>query len=349
MYGAIVRNVTRAGGAGTQAAVAHAINDATHCTFLIQDITVAGAARALPRAYVLAADYGANTDQITDDTVAGALRLDALVVAAHSRYDVGPIVTGPTRALAQVSSWARTGVTPIYPGHPPMRSLHSNVPFTLNGVATIDVNIVHRLGTTNVVAFASPRLDPVDAGAVGDLANVWQQAVVDADTITMRMALASGGVPVAPTTVRWDIMVLSRWGAGLHSSLVRQHSVTGGGPGFVPTYVNGDDYSGANNCRQITLAQMLNGNRTTPSYGCLYTNVDGVIQAGVVLTHNMGSATGVMALVGARANIGLNKPVIANNATSATTATLANAVNAALDNNDILFVRPYSPYLLLVS
>ncbi len=164
------------------------------------------------------------------------------------------------------------------------------------------------------------------------------------EIIIQAIQLASGGAPFgAPVVVNFDVMILARWGSGAHSRMMRQHSATVAGGGAVPTYVDSDDYSlGGTAARQITPAQ-AQGFRGNPSYGALYTNVDGLVNAGVAIAHNMGSATGAICLFGAGADIGLNKPVIQANATSVLTMTLQNAVVAALDNNMIFFVRPYSP------
>ncbi len=347
MFGNIQRYRTAATG------IAHNINNAVHCTFFAQDITAAGGGvvRALPRAFVTAANHGANADVITNSTAAGVITLDTFVTTGHSLFDIGPVCVGATpqtRTAAQVSPWV--GAPAAWAGAPqrrPMRSLHKEVVFTITGPATfIDVVITHRLGTANTVAFVSPTLDPCDPGAVGDIVNVWQTAT-DTVSTTLRMGLASGGAPFgAPVVVNFDVMILARWGSGAHSRMMRQHSATVAGGGAVPTYVDSDDYSlGGTAARQITPAQ-AQGFRGNPSYGALYTNVDGLVNAGVAIAHNMGSATGAMCLFGHRANILLNKPAILGNATSATTMTLQNAVVAALDNSDIFFVRPYSPVAL---
>lgn len=333
MYGNINRYRTAATGN------AHNINNAVHCSFLVQDITPAGAGviRALPRIFIADAGKAANTDVITDNTAAGAATVDVLTVAAHSLIDVGPIVNGNTRAAADISPWV--GATPV---RRPMRSLHYNVVFTFTAPAvSVDVVITHRLGTANTVAFVSPSADPVDAGAAGDLCNFWTTATA-ANTTTIRMGLASGGAPVAPTTVTCDVMILARWGSGLHSRYVRQHSATVAGAGAVPTYVDGDDYSGATGCRQLTPAQ-AQGFRGNPSYGALYTNIDAIVNAGLEVFHNMGSSTGAMCLFSHVADIGLNKPAIQANATSVNSMTLQNAVVAAMNDEIVGFFRPYSP------
>lgn len=340
-YGRIMQVRTAALG------IAHAINDATHCTFLVQDST-GGVTRLLPRGFVTTGNHGLIADVITDNTVAGGgvTTFDALVVAAHSRFDIGPVVTGATpqtRTAAQVSSWARTGAAPIYPGHPPMRSLHKEVVFVLEQPATfVDVTITHRLGTTNVVTFVSPTLDPVDPNAVGSLATIWQQATPSNDTVTLRMALDTNAAPagVAVMTVNFDVMVVSRFGSGFHSSIGRLQ-----GQGTIPlgTYVAGDDYNAGD--RQLTAAQ-VNRSGGPASYGCLYTNVDALAVAGAAYAHNMGSATGAMALFGRRTNPLLNIPVILGNATTVDTMTIGNTVAGPSNDWDVMFVRPYSPYIL---
>ncbi len=273
-YGAINRLLVRAGGVGTTVAVPHALGDAIHCSFIIQDATGGTAVRALGAAFIGQAGKGAATENLTDNTAAGAPAWDVLTVAAHSRFDVGPIVNGITRGATAVSPW--TGAN--YPGHPPMRSLHFNVTGTIaNGANTTgDIVITHRLGTANTVFFGSPTSNPLVSTAGGNRPMILTRTASAADTLTLRgmtvdAAVSNAGVD---TNVTFDVMILARWGSGLHSSLARQHSTTVGGVGAVPLYVNGDDYSGATGCRQITGAQLLNGNRTSPSYACLYTNVD---------------------------------------------------------------------------
>jgi hypothetical protein len=97
-----------------------------------------------------------------------------------------------------------------------------------------------------------------------------------------------------------------------------------------------DDYSGADAARQV-VGQVA-------SYGAFYTNVDGIVAGGVAITHNMGSATGAMALIGRTTTPGLGIPCILNNATSTTTMTIQRA-GADMADNTVYFVRPYSIYI----
>ncbi len=346
MYGAIVRQVTTAGaGPIFVANVAHNINDATHCAFIIQDVTPAvGVARVLELAFIAeATGKGANTDVLSDVTTAGRVTMDALIVAQHSLIDVGPIVNGITRTAAQVSSWV--GVTPV---RRPMRSLHRNVPFLIaNGNATsAAVVVTHLLGTANTVVFCSPSSDPtVLTGAAVPIPMKVSRIASAATTVTLQAQTATNVVSTAgvDTTVTFDVMVLARWGFGAHSRIVRQHSTTFGGGGAVPLWVDGDDYAAGD--RQLTPAQ-AQGFRANPSYAALYTNVDGiVVAAGGPFVHNMGSSTSAMALVQLTGAVGggaVGTGYIINNALSVNSMTLAR-VDANIDNAYVGFFRPYSP------
>lgn len=351
-YGRINRLLVRAGGAGTQVAVAHAIADAIHCSFLIQDATGGTAIRALGAAFVATADKGANQDLITDNTAAGAPAWDVLTVAAYSRYDVGPIVNGITRGATAISPWTGTN----YPGHVPMRSLHYNVPVTIpNGANTSgDVVITHRLGSANTVFFSSPTSNPLVSTAGGNRPMILTRTASAADTLTVRgmtvdAAVSNAGVD---TTVTFDVMVLTRT-AGMHTNITRPH-----GQGTIPlgTYVAGMDYGavGGVGDRQLTAAQ-ANRAGGPASYGALYINVDGIVAGGADVIHNMGLNTGGMALVshtGAVAG-GRGMVAIANNAgagappaADGVAMRLVETEAVQVDNAYVLFVRPYSPYIL---
>ncbi|MFH1730725.1 MAG: hypothetical protein ABIF82_03610 [Planctomycetota bacterium] len=350
MYGAIVRNVTTAGGGPIFVNnLAHNINDAVHCTFIIQDVTAAGAVRVLELAYVdQATGKGANTDILSDVTAAGRVTMDALVVAAHSLFDIGPIVNGITRAAGAVSPW-------IAAAKLPMRSLHYNVPLAIaDGAATSPaVVITHRLPTANVLVFASPTSDPSVGTVGGDrpMRVTVTATAVGTATIVGNTSDNANNNTGNPVTVTWDVMIIARWGSGLHSRYCRQHSTTVGGAGVVPTYIDGDDYSGATGCRQLTpaQAQTQRGFPGYPSYGCFYSNVDGlVVTPGVAYVHNMGSALGAMALV-TRTGAGgaaVGTGYIIDNATTVNTMTLGQTGDANIDNANVGFFRPYSPTIL---
>jgi hypothetical protein len=304
-----------------------------YCVFCIQDTTLAGAARALPRIFCTDANKAAAQALITCSTAAGATAFDALIVAPHTIVDVGPVVNGNTRGATALYNLNYTGPAASNPfsafGY---RSLHRTVTFTVAlGNPTVDVVVTHRLNNANTVAFVSPSLDPIDSGAVGDIVKVWQTATA-ADTITLRMGLGSGGNFVGNTTVTFDVMVLVR--STVMGSLLtgREHTIGG-----VAGAAYSDDYSGG-----ATLARQVVGQ--VASYEALYTNADGIVVGGVALTHNMGSATGAMALIGAVASPGLGVPVITNNATSTTTMTIARQ-GADMDNNIVYIVRPYSIFI----
>jgi hypothetical protein len=358
-YGHIERNFVRVGGAGTQFAINHTIGAGAtnYCCFLTQDITTAGAAQGLPRAFVADADKTALIATMTDATAAGALQLDALVVRAYTGIDVGPVFNGNTRTVT-----LGTGMyTPN--GHAAAddgiaegntirayRSLHRTVTFVgIAGNPSVDVIVTHHLNTANVVTFVSPSSDPVDVGDA-DVVKVFQQAVT-ADTVTLRMVKGAGGNFVgAPgnVTVIFDVMVLARVAvatldAAQRPMTMRVHRATAGGNIGLPS----DDYSGADLAR----ARAVSFTTADSSYECLYQNVDAIAVApgGLVLTHNFGTATklptGIIALFGFSATPGIAAPYILNRATSGTTMTLA-AVGAGVPvaNAYVLVTRPYSVF-----
>ncbi len=361
MYGNITRNLTTAGaGPIFTQTCAHLINNQTHCSFIIQDVTSAGAMRLLPLVYIdQATGKGGNQDTISDVTAAARVTVDVLTLAAYSRYDVGPIVNGATRGATAVSPWI--GVN--YPGHRPMRSLHYNVSFTIPGTvpgpaAAVSqvVSLTHRLGTANVAVFASPTSDPTVTTAGGprpmivtrnttaggpEVADPTNVVTLQAQTQDNAANSAAGAA-----TVTFDVMVLALPGSGFHSTIARPH-----GQGTVPlgTFVAGNNYQAAPaGDRQLTAAAAGAAGHGV-SYGALYRNVGGfVVAPGVAYVHNMGSSTGAMALVGHLIDAGtgaLSDAYIINNATSVDTMTLGR-VDADFGAAYVLFVRPYSPYIL---
>lgn len=329
-YGHIIRNATAAGGA-----VNHNMSGGadSYCCFIIQDVTAAGAQRALQRVFITPANKGATQITVTDNTAAGACNYDVLILEAHSLFDVGPVVAGATRAAGNVYSPHSTAARPAY------RSLHRDVPFTSpGGVANVDVNIVHRLNTQSVVAFASPCGDMTQLG--GEVVRCFLQAVVDANTVTMRI-VCSAGANIDAAQYDWDIMILARTAAAQadvapQPCTMRPHRATAGANIGLPS----DDYSGADTARQQTIADVAG--RPEQAYAALYTNVDAIVAGGVALTHNLGLvATNTMCIVGYSATPGAGWPVITNNATSATTLTIARQ-GADINNAYVYFVRPYS-------
>lgn len=323
-YGQISRNQV----AGP-IAFTNAMTSANYCVFLIQDTTTAGAARALPRIFCTDVNKTTANFTPTDSTAAGACNFDALVVEPHTIIDVGPIVNGNARGATALYNLGYTGpAASNVRSSPGYRSLHYNVSFAiLLGNPTVDVVVTHRLNNANTVAFVSPSADPVDSGAVGDIVKVWQTATT-ADTTTLRMGLGSGGNFVGNTTVTFDVMILVRTTVMGSFLTYREHTVGG-----VVGAAFSDDYSGADAARQVVGQNV--------SYSALYTNVDGIVAGGVALTHNMGSATGAIALMGYSGTPGLGVPVITNNATSTTTLTIARQ-GADIANTYVYFVRPYS-------
>jgi len=319
-YGQIIRNATAAGSPFAHTLTSGAGN---YCCFLIQDTTTAGAQRALQDAFIGTVDKAAAAITINDTTAAGACNLDVLLLEAHSIIDVGPVVAGNTRAATNVYGGGKN--------RPSYRSLHRAVRFTsAGGVAFVDVNVAHRLNTTNVVTFASPLGTMIQAG---ENIRCFQQAVVDVNTVTMRI-VCSAGANIGAGDYDWDIMVLGRTAAGLvdvaHQPLtMRRHRATAGANIGLPS----DDYSGADLARSQTGA--------IASYASLYQNVDAIVAGGLALTHNMGSATGAMALVGYSATPAAAYPITTNNATSTTTMTLARQ-GADINNAYLYFVRPYT-------
>lgn len=337
-YTHIARNYARAGGAGTQATIPHTVGVATaYCVFLTQDTTAAGAAQGLPLAFCADADKAAAQILVTDGTLAGALELDALIVAPHSVLDVGPVVNGILRANALAT--ANDGIYAFGTSGVAYRSLHRNVPITVvNAALTGTVNVTHRLGTNDVVAFCSPSSSPLANSSVGGATRVYKafQTASAGGAVTLTMSIDNGGNNAGPdATVTWDVMILARsavtnaalanWPFAMSIPLA-----TAGANIGLPS----DDYSGAD----IARAQVAQ----TP-YAVLYTNVDLGLGANI-LTDNMGSLTDCIALVGHSAtDPGTCVPTISNNATSTTTKTLT-TITAGCNNCYVLFLRPYSMF-----
>ncbi len=337
-YTHIARNYVRAGGAGTDATIPHTVGVATeYCVFLMQDTTAAGAAQALPLAWASDANKGAAQILVTDDTVAGALQLDALIVAPHSVIDVGPVVTGATRANAQAT--AADGIYSF--GNPAVayRSLHRTVPIIcVNGAPHGHVNVTHRLGTNNVVCFASPSSSPLANSSIGGATRVYKvfQTASAGGVVELTMSIDNTGNNAgADATVTWDVMVLARsavanaapanWPFAMSIPLA-----TAGANIGLPS----DDYSGAD----IARAQLAQ----TP-YAVLYQNVDFGLGAAQI-THNMGSATNCFGLVGFSAtDPGVCVPTISGNATSTSVMTFT-TITAGCNNCYVLMLRPYSMF-----
>lgn len=337
-YTHIARNYVRAGGAGTDATIPHTVGTATeYCVFLMQDTTVAGAAQALPLAYAADASKGAAQILVTDDTAAGALQLDALIVAPHSLIDVGPVVNGATRlnTAAGIYSFGTSGVA--------YRSLHRNVPITVNnGAANGSVNLTHRLGTNDVVTFVSPSSSPLANSSIGGNVRVYKvnQAASAGGVVQLTMTIDDGGNNAgANATVTWDVMVISRFAVGLAAQSNWPYAskiplATAGANLGLPS----DDYSGAD-----TALAPLDGADPNDSsgYTVLYTNVD-LGLGNNDITHNFNTSTNVVALVGFSATAaGTAVPTIGNNALTVTQARIA-CVTAGVNNCYVLMLRPYS-------
>lgn len=337
-YTHIARNYVRAVGPGTQATIPHTVGTATeYCVFLIQDTTAGGAAQALPLAYAADADKAAAQVLVTDDTVDGALRLDAVIVAPHSLIDVGPVVNGATRlnTAAGIYSFGTSGVA--------YRSLHRNVPITCNnGDLTGAVNITHRLGTNDVVVFASPSSSPLANSSIGGATRVYKAYMTAAavGVVTLTMAIDNGGTNAgANATVTWDVMILSRAAVSLANQAswpfaMKVPLATAGANTGLPS----DDYSGADTARGP-----LDGADPNDSsgYAVLYTNVD-LALGNNDITHNFNTTTNVVALVGHSATDPATAvPTISNNALSVTQARIA-CVTEGVNNCYVLMLRPYS-------
>lgn len=339
-YGRIVQNLARAGGAGTTATVTHSINDATHCTFGVQDITVPGALRTWPAFWTSA--KAANADTITDDTAAGACTMSFLAVAAHSLVDVGPVTAGITRTVTSPLA------TLINPG---ARSLHTGVPMLIANAAAASaaVTITHNLQTANVVVIAFPTSSPLVSTVGGNRPMVIVQNLGAATATTCQIQAQTQDAAVSNVggnfTTTFDIMVLARTAAGgvvvnaPWSRVMRPHLLAG-----VPS----DDYGAG--ARAAALRP--DGTAVAASYGAIYTNIDdlAVGAGGTIYTHNLGATGLVIALFEQTIAVGAayNTVGIVNNATSTTTATLlrGNELAGVTLDARVAFFRPYSPLML---
>jgi hypothetical protein len=312
---------------GGTANVAHNINNATHCTFLTQDITTAGTVRLLPLIYVdEATGKAANTDVVTSATVAGEVTCSFLVTAGHSILDIGPVVNGITRNAA-------TEVSPFVTATQlPCRSLHRNVPLVIPTAAATSAAVVvtHRIPTANTIAIVSATSDPTVSTAGGNRPMVVSTTATAAGTLTLQAQTQDNAVSNAgvDTTVTFDVMILARWGSGLHSGIARRH-LTGAG-------ANGDDYAAGDRAQTMAAA-----GTSLASYAALYTNVDGVVVApGLAVTHNMGGNAGIVlgGLTGAVGAGALGTVLTLSRTTTTVAATLGRA-DADVNNAAVVALR----------
>jgi hypothetical protein len=329
-YTHIARNYVRAGGVGTDATIPHTVGVATeYCVFLTQDTTGGGAANAIPLAFAGDAGKGAVDTGDRHASVANPIRIDAVIVAPHSAIDVGPVVNSATRA--NVLATTTDGIYSFGTSGVAYRSLHRSVPITcVNGAPHGHVNVTHRLGTDNVVCFASPTSDPLANSTVGGATRVYKvfQTASAAGVVELTMSIDNAGNNAGgDATVTWDVMVLAR--AVVAAANVATWPYAMGVP-QIPGGALSDDY--------------VAGARGTGSgYAVLYTNVDLALGANN-LSHVMNTATDVVALVGHSAtDPGVCVPTISNNATSTTALTLT-TITAGCNDCYVLVLRPYSMF-----
>lgn len=254
-----------------------------------------------------------------------------LLVSAHSKLDVGPIVTGATRTAAYFRPSA--GRVPSY------RSLHRQVPFPcITGEAPGEVEVTHGLGLTDAagdpvepLVFVHPSEDPWDTD--GQVVRFWSAGAVSADVVRIRCAREDGAnfVSVANQELLCDVMILCPASFGYSGYCI------GGGD-----YDAGDRPAGPHR----------------PSYEVKYTNVDDIGLVGgtgaLDLEHDLQNYAQI-ALVGLRVFPGEGTPYILDrySATGATThielAEIQNAApppEATIDNAQVMVCRTWSPVLI---
>jgi len=335
MHGQIVNDIAVANAA--QVDQAHNLGTAVFCAFVIQDDTGAGVGPvASNRLFCPQANKTSALCRVRND-LGGNTVASLYACTPHSLIDVGPIVTAfdgvgfaSTRTAAQT---LRSG-----PG-PSCRSLHSNVAFVnALGAAGDDVTVTHNLNTTNVLVFVSPTFDPVDTGGGGS-AMVYLQAVIDANSITLRSRRDAGAVFLGASPVTYDVMVLAQPGSGAHSAVFPPHRATVAGGGVAIGDLN-CDYDGAN----VGRAQL----RTpTASYWAGYSNVDTIAvgPGGKDVVHNLGGAA-LMALVGQRVTgvqVAAVPFIVARDQVAGTTLRLGRIAGAGdITDADVLIMRSFS-------
>lgn len=261
-YGAIIRDKIPA---ALGSDYTHGLNTSNFCVFAVQDVT--GKPSDFQPSFRIIAPYTQRTAtsvRMMDASGGGLTRCSFLVATQQSRYDVGPVVLGPTRTVFQ----NRGGRVPSY------RSLHRGVTVPcLTGQAEGTVDVLHGLGSTEVLVVVQPHEDPYDQ--VANIGVEFWHTSVDANTVRIHAAMFNGAAfqGVAKQAVLCDVMVMS-----LHSSFV-----LGGG--------------------KYSAGYRAPANRR-PSYCVGYYNVDVPAPAGEFIVHNLGQPAQLVLLGADRAQGG---------------------------------------------
>jgi hypothetical protein len=209
--------------------VAHEMGTMDYCMFLTQDVTEGGGVqpRALQFCYDIdplipaTATRQPYTAPVRELMPGGDTRVDVMFVTAHSMLDVGPIVMGETRTIADM--FRRNYVYNVRPGY---RSLHRHVQFLastqqaqiVGGAFEIPVTLTHRMATGSLMVFATPSSSPLSVFAppTSPVVKVgWRQAApADLNSIVV-YAMRDDGLAFGPQEVySFDIMVVSRPAVG---------------------------------------------------------------------------------------------------------------------------------------
>lgn len=317
MYGTIVANISRQGGGDIS--TPHRLGNIAssgYCSFLLQDITLSGVVRVLPRVYTKT--YGATNVTFRDNTVAGEATFSALLVAPHSYLDAGPIATGATRTLV------RRYHTPSY------RSLHASVQFDIvAGQNTCNVLVTHNLGLTdackdNCIAIVSPDTDPYDAAVVqpptpAALLRVHTSNYNSGNSLTLTMTRDDLQSFNFNATHYWDVMVITYPLIG--------HSMP---------YLGGGDYAVP---ADIPVLPQI------PSYKVGYFNVDGVTANNYDLVHNLNGAARHLLFAYEVAPGAQHVYIVNNNFVAGTTAHIGDAAQGIIDDMKCAVFRNYSVHV----
>jgi len=296
-------------------AVAHGLNTTDFCVFGTQRVNPNQ--RTGPRIYcpIGATRTAASLTAIDPGAAANTTQVDLFAVSEHSLLDIGPIAGITRNAVTEVRNARRA-----------FRSLHRGVtiPCTTGAIAGAR-NVVHRLGTQNVLVFIFPNEDPYDAG-VGPLPLAFWATVTDANTVVVRAARQDNGAftGVVKGSIDVDVMVMTWVNVGHSMPLVPIAGVGGG------HYDNNERPSLTH----------------PPSYWAAYHHMT-IAAAMADRVHRLLQVPR-MALIGATASPGLHVPVWTAAAAPTLDISLGSASGAnLLAGNSALIMREYSPLAVL--
>lgn len=256
MYGQIIQNVTAAA-----SPVPHTLRTANFCAFMTQDIAYPGSPvpRAAQRAYVSAKNP--NNFVIEDPTIDGPCNLDVVLVSPHSLMDIGPIV-GDTRTQSQLYNPSEMISGSLR--RPSYRSLHTGVVIQCNaGQVAGSTVLTHLLGTTDIMVFIQPTVDPFDAGPPASVIRVYWTPVNDLNVVKLHARREDGQSFSTNISLTCDVMVMARRNVG-HSIFYHSNpSVRATRPSYGMSFSNVSIPTGSG----VTLQHGLNAPASTVLVG----------------------------------------------------------------------------------